>query len=335
MPNLIVPQLCSFVPGRHSYDNIVIAQKVFHSMIIKKGKRGFVVIKVDLEKAYDRLRWEFLEDTKEVGLSPHFIRLIMSCVTSASMEILFNGARTDLFIPTRGVRQGDPLSPYLFVLRMERLAHCIKDVVARKKWRSITLSKNGPPLTHLFFAEDLLLFREASVDQMRNIHACLDMFCYASGQKVNVDKSRMLVYRNVNHNVAKELSNISGFGLTHDMVNTLESRALSFAGRITLAKSIVAPLLTYTMQTTLLPKYVCLKLEKLNRDFIWGMRENGSSCHTIAWDQFCLPKEDGGLGFRDLHDFNRALLMKLGWGLIKNREALWVQVVPHKYKCGN
>lgn len=119
------------------------------------------------------------------------------------------------------------------------------------------------------------------------------------------------------------------------MLSTWRVEVPSFVGRVTLVRSVVEALPTYTMQTPLLPKYVCMDLECMNRDFVWGMRDNGRTRHTTTWDQFCLSRKNGGLGFRNLHDFNKALLMKLDWGLMSNNEALWVNVIHSKYKCGN
>lgn len=152
LPDLIGPQQTSFVPGRHMIDNIVITQKVIHSMRRKSGKTGFMAIKVDLEKAYDRLNWSFIFDTlKQTGLPLNLSRLIMECVTSPSMNILWNGEITEKFFPGRGIRQGDPLSPYIFVLCIERLGHGIYQAMANGKWKPIRLAKHGTPLTHLFF----------------------------------------------------------------------------------------------------------------------------------------------------------------------------------------
>ncbi|KAJ0238575.1 Reverse transcriptase domain-containing protein [Hirschfeldia incana] len=121
MPNLIGPAQASFIPGRLSADNIVVVQEAVHSMRRKQGRRGWMLLKLDLEKAYDRLRWDFLEDTLRAAKLPEmWIQWIMQCVMNLRMSLLWNGEKTEAFRPQRGLRQGDPLSSYLFVLCMER-----------------------------------------------------------------------------------------------------------------------------------------------------------------------------------------------------------------------
>lgn len=231
-----------------------------------------------------------------------------------------------------------------------------------KEWKTIKLSKIGPPISHLFFADDLFLFGEASMHQLEVTMQCLNLFCEASGGRVSKEKTRLFVSRNVHHARARELSSYSGFQMTGDLskylgvpilhqrqtnstyvyiVENAQKRlaswkvgCLAMAGRITLTQTVLAALPTYTMQTALLPKGVCRKLEKMSRDFIWGSKSDAKSWHSIAWNKFCKPKEEGGVGLRDLYSFNKALIMKAGWGLITTPDAFWVQVVKAKYGCG-
>ena len=178
MPILIGPQQTSFVPGRHIIDNIVIAQEAIHSMRKKTRKKGFMAIKVDFEKAYDRLNWEFIYETlQETRLPRDMIQLIMERITSATMKVLWNGEAFEEFVPPQGIRQGDPLSPYIFVLCVERLSHGINRAVTIGEWQLIRLTRRGTPLTHLFFADDLLLLVEANIEQAGVINMVLNTFC--------------------------------------------------------------------------------------------------------------------------------------------------------------
>lgn len=167
--NLLVGQnQCIFVSGRNGYDNIIIAHEIIHFMERRKGKKGLMAIKVDLEKAYDRIRWDFLRETLGfIGLGHHMIELIMKCVSTARMRVIWNGDHYEAFNMERGIRQGDPLSPYLFVLCMERLGHMINDAVVSKTWRPVRLSRNGTLISHLFFADDLFLLLKLLVLRWR------------------------------------------------------------------------------------------------------------------------------------------------------------------------
>jgi len=120
LPELISPMQSSFIPGRQITDNIIVMQEILHTMRHKVGTKGWMAIKLDLETAYDRVRWEFIRDTLlRMKLLNLLVEVIMSCVTSSSLSILWNGEPTEFFKPTCGIRQGDPLSTYLFVACME------------------------------------------------------------------------------------------------------------------------------------------------------------------------------------------------------------------------
>lgn len=181
---LIGPAQSSFIPGRLSTDNVVIVQEAVHSMRRKKGKKGWMLLKLDLEKAYDRIWWDFLEDSlRAAGFSEKWVVWVMQCVSGPSLSLLWNGEKTESFQPLRGLRQGDPLSPYLFVVCMERLCYLIERAIDTKQWKPISLSRGGPKLSHICFADDLILFAEASVQQIRVIRRVLERFCQASARK--------------------------------------------------------------------------------------------------------------------------------------------------------
>ena len=128
-----------------------------------------------------------LSDTLEtMGLPSSWIKNIMHCVDSTNMSVIWNGNQLASFKPTRGIRQGNAISPYLFVLCMVRLGHLVNQAMTNGRWKPIKLAKYGPSLSHLFFADDLLLFAEATEDQIITIMDCLNLFCSASGQKISL-----------------------------------------------------------------------------------------------------------------------------------------------------
>ena len=157
-------------------------QEAIHSMRCKKGVTGWMAIKLDLEKAYDRMRWEFIQDTlSKMRLPASLIDVIMHCISSSSLNVLWNGAPTELFKPTRGNRQGDPLSPYLFVACIERLSQLIEASCAEGQWQALPFVRRGTRLSHLMFADDVVLFCKANLSQAQILQECLNRFCEASG----------------------------------------------------------------------------------------------------------------------------------------------------------
>ncbi|XP_075645570.1 uncharacterized protein LOC142616645 [Castanea sativa] len=181
--SLISPIQIAFVPGRRGVDNVVIAQELLYTMDRKKGKDGFMAIKVDLEKSYDWLEWSFIHKVLQAFRLPHnIIKLIMSCIWTSSLSMLLNGCALDSFNPSRGIRQGDPLSPYLFILCMEYLGLLIEGNVSNGSWSPIKASRGNIRIFHLFFADNLILFAKVTKE---------------IGEKINCAKSRIYFSPNV------------------------------------------------------------------------------------------------------------------------------------------
>ncbi|WCJ39802.1 RNA-directed DNA polymerase (reverse transcriptase) [Euphorbia peplus] len=187
-------------------------------MHTKKQGKGQMLIKIDLEKAYDRLDWNFIEDTLQcAGFNQTWSKNIMNCISSPKLSIIWNGRTLEQFVSSRGIRQGDSISPYIFVLCMDRLSHLINAEVDKGNWKPIKISQRGPLLSHLFFADDLILFAEASLDQISIIKSVLDTFCACSGQRTNLAKSSIYFSKNVDSELAKNLSAISGIPITDNL----------------------------------------------------------------------------------------------------------------------
>ncbi|CAA0819658.1 Unknown protein [Striga hermonthica] len=278
------------------------------------------------------------------------------------MQLLFNGVITKEFCPSRGLRQGDPISPYLFVLCIERLAHLISARVSTGQWRPIRMGRGNEKVDvpYLLFADDLLLFVEATHDQATMVKSTLIEFCSISGLKVSEAKtciffstnvppaSRQFLAASMAYTEVDDLGLYLGMPLVHGRVNKhmyqrildkAESRlsnwkasSLSLAGRLVLTQSVLSTMPFYSMQTVWLPLSILDELEKHCRRFIWGGSTTHRKASLVSWETVCKPKDDGGLRLKYQRKMNDALLMKLGWQLLTRPDTLWVRIMKAKYK---
>ena len=140
------------------------------------------MLNIDLEKAYDRVEWSFMRKCLSYhNLDLASIELIMNCVSKASFTILVNGTKTELFLHSRGLRQGDPMSPYLFNICLEALSQGIQRATDDGSWFPFLVGKRKVPISHLLFADDLLLFGRVDESTAFAVRRVLEEFCAASG----------------------------------------------------------------------------------------------------------------------------------------------------------
>ncbi|OMO84846.1 reverse transcriptase [Corchorus capsularis] len=363
LQRIIGPFQNSFLAGRSTTDNILITQEIVHTLSNLKGRKGAMILKIDLQKAYDNVSWEFLHEVLNFfGFPTQLISLIMFCVTNIDLSIIWNGKALPSFKPQQGLRQGDPLSPYLFILAMERLSHMILERVDRKQWVPVKSCRSGPKLSHLFFADDLMLFGPASEEQVNLIMDVLLDFGKASGLEMNLLKSKLWVSPNISKQQAGRLSSLCGIPLGQDLGTYLgvpiihtkvtrstysyvidrvlkklanwKGKVLSYAGRRTLIQSSLSSIPVYTMQTALLPVSVCEKLDQVSRNFLWGGDVKNSHDHLVNWDRVCRPKGNGGLGLRKARLTNVAMLAKTWWKLQMRQHSLYTEIFEEKYLKG-
>ena len=154
-----------------------------------------MAMKFDMSKAYDSVEWIFLEQLmRKMGFHGRWANLVMATIKSVSYSFFINGVPQGSIKPTRGIRQGDPLSPYLFLLWSEGLNGLLNKAMARGELRGFLLCKNGPQISHLFFADDSLIFCRAKMGDLQAIQSALALYERASGQKINGTKTNLFFW---------------------------------------------------------------------------------------------------------------------------------------------
>ena len=283
----------------------------------------------------------------------------MKCITTVLYLVIINGVVHGRIFPTRGLRQGDPLSPYLFLLCVDGFSSLIKDAARNQSLSGISFCKGCPMVTHLFFAVDNLLFCRANDQECHKPIEILELYEAASGQKVNVENSSVFFSHNTPHEKKCAMLNILGpmqdtrhgkylglppiigrskievFAELKEKVGRKlagwKGKLLSIGGREILIKAMAQAVPTYTMSCFLILKGLYEEIEGMIRKFWWGQRQDESKIPWVSWEKMCRAKSNGGMGFRNLQAFNLAMLMKQGWSLLSNPNSLCAKVFKARY----
>lgn len=360
LPLLISETQSAFTPGRLISDNIMMAYEIFHSMKNNPSRSGSMAIKVDMSKAYDRVEWEFLQKIMlKFGFDRRWVNVIMSMVESTTFSFVINGAPSGFVRPSRGLRQGDPLSPYLFLFVTEGLIGLLKKAEISGYLTGHKTCFSSPIVSHLLFADDSIFFCKANVEQARVVKDILTDYARASGQEINFDKSNVVFQNGVSENRRREVLNVldireilaqnkylglptyigrsknRAFMFLRDKVakrlSSWADKFISIAGREVLIKAVAQAIPTYAMSVFKLPRDFCSSLYSLILRYWWGQDMESRKIHWVSKDRLAECKKNGGLGFRDFSAFNDALLAKQVWRLKKDNTSLVARLLKARY----
>lgn len=202
----------AFIVGRSILDNVIVANEIIHHMKCKtKGTQGEVALKIDISKAYDRVDWGYLRAMMvKMGFSARWVAWIMLCVSSVSYSVMVNGDSVGLIFPGRGMRQGDLLFPYLFIICAEGLSALIKKAERTGDLHGVKICRGAPIISHLLFADDSFLFSRATDKEAMAMKNILSDFESAFGQAINLQKSEVFFNRNMSQNMCNNFSSLLG-----------------------------------------------------------------------------------------------------------------------------
>ena len=324
---LITNNQFAFIKGRFILESVVAAHEIVHD--IYRNKEKGIILKLDYEKAYDRVSWPFIEDMLcSRGFGSRWRGWIMRLVKGGSICVWVKDDNSSYFKSGKGLRQGDPLSPLLFNL--------VADVFTRmllKASRYNLISGLLPQVTiggiiSLQYADDTLLFFENDVEKANNQKWILNCYEFMSGMRINYDKSDLLTIvleeEEANCFVKKFCCKKSDFPIKYlgvplhytklrrkDLQPVVDKiikriagwrgRLLSYAGRLTFFKACLASIPIYLLSIIKFPKWAIEVINSQMAHFLWNNSETNHKYHLANWQLVSQRKEMGGLVLDDLH----------------------------------
>ncbi|XP_074291447.1 uncharacterized protein LOC141618246 [Silene latifolia] len=323
LPDIINPSQSAFIEGRDIVGNILICHDLV-KLYNRKSCSPLMLMKPDLQKAYDSVEWDFMKYMLiATGFLEHFCHLLMQCISTPSYSISLNGDIFGFFKGKRGLRQGDPLSPLLLTLCLEYLSRVSRVIQQHPDLKYHSLC-NRIQLTHLCFADDLMLFchgDRASIDLLLKAFA---YFSKATGLSMNRGKSNF--YGNgLDGSLIKEIEDMTGMHkgsvpFKYLGVNVSPKR-LSVLDCHYLTERIVARIRSIGSK----------KLSYAGITYLWHSTDQKESLALVSWSQICQPLKQGGLGLRYLHSWNIAAIGKYVWWVAMKADHLWVKWVHVVY----
>jgi hypothetical protein len=324
--HVVSPSQTAFMQGRNILDGVAILHETIHELHCKK--LNGVILKIDFEKAYDKVKWSFLQQTLRMkGFSPEWRALICSFVSGGSVAIKVNDDIGHYFQTKKGLRQGDTLSPILFNIVNDMLAIMIERAKSDGLFEGVIPPLVDGDLSILQYVEDTILFMEHDLEKAKNLKLILSAFEHLSGLKINFHKIELFCFGEVlDHahsyvelfacNQGQFLIRYLGISIHFRRLTNAEwkiveerlqlrlsswkGKLLSIGGRLILINSVMYNMVLYMLPFFLLPKGVLNRLDFFRSRFFWQGDSEKKNYRLAKWSVVCSPKDQGGLGIHDL-----------------------------------
>lgn len=361
LPTIVSPNQKGFIKGRNIKDCLCLASEAIN-ILDKKSFGGNLALKIDITKAFDTLDWRFLlKVLRCFGFNDTFCNWISSILSSATLSISVNGYLQGYFNCTRGVRQGDPLSPLLFCLAEEVLSRGISNLVHEGKVKLIAGARNIQIPSHCFYADDIMIYCRGNLDSLTSLKLLFTRYANSAGQIISARKSTIYaggISQARLHNIVELLGfeigslpfNYLGVPIfkgrpksiylqpiadkIKSKLSAWKASLLSIAGRVQLVKSVLFSMLNHSMSIYSWPVSILKDIEKWIRNFIWSGDTTTRKLVTVAWKKMCKPYLEGGLGLRSIISLNEAYNLKLCWDMMQSNED-WAKILKCRAIKGN
>ncbi|GJX62020.1 RNA-directed DNA polymerase, eukaryota [Tanacetum coccineum] len=301
--DLVSDTQSAFVANRQILDGPFIMNELL--AWCKRKRKQALIFKVDFAKAYDSVRWDYLLDVLHAfGFGPNWCKWIRGTFTSAMASILVNGSPTTEFPFFHGLKQGDPLAPFLFILVMESLHLSVSRAVSEGVFKGIQLH-GSMSISHIFYADDAVFIGEWSDAKYL-------------GMSVGDQMSRNSAWANTIQKL-------------HSWLSRWKVKTLSVGGRLTLLKSVLGASPLYNLSIYKAPKGVLHDMESIRSTFFNGADPSERKITWVAWEKVLASKKNGGLEVSSFHALNRALLLKWVWRFLSQDGSIWSRVISAIY----
>ena len=352
MKNIASNAQSAFIKSRSIHDNFMCVRNLARRL--HKCRTPSLLFKLDIRKAFDSVRWEYILDLlRRRGFPPKFRDWIAALLCTSSSRILLNGVPGNPIKHSRSLRQGDPLSPLLFVIAIDTLQQLLE--LATRKGLLHKIRGRGIMVRTSLYADDAAVFMAPIKKDIDNLSAILSGFGEVTGLCTNFHKSSVLPIRCNHLNLEHILQGLPAIRASFPIrylglplsvwqlkkvdlqfledkiagkLVTYEGQNITTIGRTTLVKSVATSQAVYFITSLVIPPGILHNINKLERAFLWSGSDKttGAKC-KVNWEMVCRPCEYGGLGVLNTDKFVRALRLRGPWFEWTTQTKLWVGLV--------